>query len=294
MGKVSYYIMSRKGYLVLQALVKYGYRKHIEQVIYAEDINVVEDYTEEIKNICITNNIDNFIRQDAPKSKAGFIVAISWRWLIPVTNNQKIIVLHDSLLPKYRGFAPLVSALINGEKKLGVTALFASEQYDRGPIIKQTTIDVQYPLKINDAIDKISNCYVILVLDIMKMIISNQVIKTVEQEESEITYSLWRDEKDYNIDWSRDATYLEKFINATGFPYKGAVSSMGKELIRIEEAIALDDVVIENRTPGKVIFVEKGNPVIVCGNGLLKIISAFYVLSGEAVLPIKKFRLRFT
>jgi methionyl-tRNA formyltransferase len=54
--------------------------------------------------------------------------------------------MHDSLLPKYRGFAPLPNALINGEREVGVTALFASEEYDMGDIVCQRRLAVEYPM----------------------------------------------------------------------------------------------------------------------------------------------------
>jgi methionyl-tRNA formyltransferase len=54
---------------------------------------------------------------------SDFNIAISWRWMLKVSN---LIVIHDSLLPKYRGFSPLVNMLINGEDTLGVTVLFAT------------------------------------------------------------------------------------------------------------------------------------------------------------------------
>jgi len=294
MSKVSYYIMSKKGYLVLKALIDHGFKDHIQEVVYAEDKNVLKDYALEIKTLCETNGLRNFRRKEAPNETSEYVVSISWRWLIPITNNQKVIVLHDSLLPKYRGFAPLVSAMINGEKELGVTALFASKEYDRGAIIKQDKIATKYPLKIKDAIDQISNCYVNLVLYIMEKIVQNHPLKTIEQQEAKASYSLWRDDEDYRVDWNKNALYLERFINATGYPYKGAYGFMGKEAIRIREAIAIEDVIIENRTPGKVIFMENGIPIVVCGTGLLRITSAYYDATNEAVLPLNKFRIRFT
>ena len=68
----------------------------------------------------------------------GFKFAIGWKWIID--NTSQLIVLHDSLLPKYRGFSPLVNSLINGDTLTGVTALFASSEYDKGEIIEQAQI----------------------------------------------------------------------------------------------------------------------------------------------------------
>jgi len=56
---------------------------------------------------------------------------------------------------------------------------------------------------------------------------------------------------------------------------------------------ALPDVSIHNRTAGKVIFVQKGQPVVVCGEGLLRIEKAHYAQEGHPILPLKGFRKRF-
>ena len=91
------------------------------------------------------------------------MIVAGWRWLLPST--EKLIVLHDSLLPRYRGFNPLVSQLIDKEERLGVTAFFASDRYDCGDIINQPSIKVSYPLKINEAIERVCNCYQVSIRD---------------------------------------------------------------------------------------------------------------------------------
>jgi methionyl-tRNA formyltransferase len=196
------------------------------------------------------------------------------------------------LLPRYRGFAPLVSALINGDKELGVTALYANEKFDRGDIIAQKCIEISYPMRISEAITVISDLYVDIVLDIVSNILRGNSILGTKQDESKATYSLWRDDDDYAIDWGLDSARIERFINATGYPYKGAMSMIKGKLARIIEVEQTDDVIIENRTSGKIIFSDNGFPVVVCGKGLLKIKKMIWE-DGTDALPLKKFRSRF-
>jgi methionyl-tRNA formyltransferase len=61
----------------------------------------------------------------------------------------------------------------------------------------------------------------------------------------------------------------------------------------LEAVQEVEDVVVENRTPGKVIFVQEGLPVVVCGQGLVKILAARWVGSGRSILPLAQFRSRF-
>jgi methionyl-tRNA formyltransferase len=68
---------------------------------------------------------------------------------------------------------------------------------------------------------------------------------------------------------------------------------MNGRLVRIFEAEELPDVVVEDRAPGKVIFVQDGRPVVVCGSGLLRILDLRDDATGESLLPLRKFRSRF-
>ena len=77
-----------------------------------------------------------------------------------------------------------------------------------------------------------------------------------------------------------------------GFPFKGASTIIDGETLRVIDCEIMPDVVIENRMPGKVIFMKHGNPIVVCGSGLLmltKVVNG----KGESVLPFKRFRLQF-
>ena len=218
-------------------------------------------------------------------------IAVSWRWLI-TENFSSTIIFHDSLLPKYRGFAPLVSALIKGDDRIGVTALLAQGEYDSGPIIAQESTSITYPVTIRQTIEKIIPCYEDLVLKVGNMIMNGN-LKPFQQDDAQATYSLWRDESDYEIDWNWDASQIRRFIDATGYPYKGALTYILGSKVRIFTAEEVKDVAIENRTPGKVIFCRHGEPIIVCGTGLLKVKYAVFDDTKEEVIPLSKFRTRF-
>ncbi|GJM73208.1 hypothetical protein HMSSN036_54240 [Paenibacillus macerans] len=67
--------------------------------------------------------------------------------------------------------------------------------------------------------------YIFLLVDkIASDILQGKKIIGFPQNEKEASYSLWRDEEDYLIDWSMDSEYVHRFIDATGFPYKGAAT----------------------------------------------------------------------
>lgn len=286
--------MSEKGYRSLTGIVESFGSGVIDFIVYAKDKNVQQDYTNEIKNVADVNNIRIYEKSDDYVIKSKYIIAISWRWLIPINSENILITLHDSLLPKYRGFAPLVNQLLNKEPYIGVTAIVSDTEYDKGGIITQSKTKVNYPIRIKDAIAEVSVLYVDVLKNVIRHAIENESLKTTTQNESEATYSLWRDEEDYNIDWNKSSSEIRSFIFALGFPYKGASAYILNKKIRIHDAIEFNDLVVVNRDVGKVIFMENNFPVVVCGKGLLKITEATYDESGESALPLNKFRIRFS
>ena len=293
-SKIAIFGLGKKAFDVLCS-VRAQHVKHIELVVIGRDSAVANDYSWEIIRFCQTNNIDFIERHDATNylSKfTGYKIAIGWRWIINDVN--ELIVFHDSLLPQYRGFAPVVNSLINGETKLGATAVFASHEYDKGEVITQKSVYIEYPIKIEKAIDIVSRLYTELFDEVLEQITEGHRLISHSQDEHRATYSLWRDSQDYFIDWDRSANEIKRFIDAVGYPYSGALSNFEDQVIGINDAEVLDDVLIYDRKNaiGKVIFIKDGFPVVVCGYGLLKIVSA-NDRNGKTIIPLKKFRSRF-
>lgn len=286
------YLMSEKGYAVLSHIVKVLDYKLIKLVIGARDSNVENDFYEEIKALCAQASIPFSDRTQRAAGVPGSVsLAISWRWLI--AEAEGLVVMHDSLLPRYRGFAPLVNCLINGEPRIGVTALYANAEFDRGDIIAQASRPIQYPITIAQAIALSVQCYVELVDHLWPAWVEGRALAAQSQNEQQASYSLWRDEEDYRIDWHRDSYYLQRFVDALGWPYKGAAALLNGQPVRIMAVEADTDVFIENRTPGKVLFISQQQPVVVCGTGLLKLL-AVQDEAGKSLLPLKQFRSRFS
>ena len=282
--------MTQKGYDVLKALSG-KYSRYISTVVAARDPNIQKDYYDEIRELCLLHGYKFYDRKEDYEIRTPYTIAISWRWLI--RSSTELIVFHDSLLPKYRGFNPLVTALINRDTEIGVTALFASDSYDRGRIIAQSALNINYPIKIQEAIDAISKNYSQLACVITDSIAKEIPLMAVEQDEKKASYSLWRDNEDYQIDWGQSSEYIKRFVDAVGAPYKGAQTNIYEKPARVKDVEVMEDVFIANRTSGKVVFIIDEKPVIVCGQGLLKICELVDDVSGESILPLTNFRTRF-
>ncbi len=282
--------MSEKGKVSLEGIIKEGQLKYVSLVIIGTDKAVLNDYSKEIEKICCDNNIQYTFDKNV-EIVSKYAIAISWRWIIEAKEN-KLIVLHDSLLPKYRGFSPLVSQLLNEETNIGVTALFAVEKYDEGDILKQNSVQIDYPIKIGEAIRIISLLYSDTVTSVISGVINNTLTPT-KQDDALSSYSLWRNEDDYLIDWNKTSKEIRRFIDALGSPYLGASCYIKDKKVIIIEAEEIKDVIVENRTAGKVLYYDEGLPVVVCVKGLLKIKEGFYEEDSKSIFPLKSFRTIF-
>ena len=285
------YLMTSKGLIFLKTLIE-AKNLNILYVVSDIDTSLSIDNFNEIKTLCDSFSIPFFCRKDAPKiNRDTVIIAVSWKWIIHA-DLSKIIVIHDSLLPKYRGFNPLVSALINGDKEIGATAIYGNSEYDKGDIIKQIKTSITYPIKIREAIVIVSKLYVELAKYLISYLSSGTLPPSKPQEEKNATYSLWRNDDDYLINWSKTSNQIKRFIDAVGSPYKSSSSYINKKRVRVIEAFEYPDEFIENRTPGKVIFIKNRLPIIVCGKGLI-MITRLEDDHNNSLLPLLSFRTIF-
>jgi methionyl-tRNA formyltransferase len=293
-NSITLFLMTEKGYEFLKGTAK-KYKSLFHLVVVGNDRSIQKDFGSEIIKLCAEESIECIKKSDFKETTSEYAIAISWRWFIKHPS-KKLIVFHDSPLPKYRGFAPLVNALINGEREIGVTAIFGENDFDVGDIIAQSKSKISYPITISEAIRVNNKNYLRCAELVLDRLLCGEEIKATKQVETDASYSLWRDEDDYKIDWNKSSSDIRRFIDAVGFPYKGASTFFDGKLIRILESEEYDDVSIENRHHGKVLFISEGKPVVVCGQGMLKITDAHIEEDGKQIplFPLSKFRIRFT
>ncbi|CAQ83969.1 MULTISPECIES: bifunctional UDP-4-amino-4-deoxy-L-arabinose formyltransferase/UDP-glucuronic acid oxidase ArnA [Photorhabdus] len=176
--------------------------------------------------------------------------------------------LHGSLLPKYRGRAPINWAILNGETETGVTLHKMVLKPDAGDIIAQhkvaiTETDTSLILhgKIRKAAEEL--------LDQVLPQINAGTYTSTPQDQSQATYFGRRTAADGEIDWSKSATEINNLIRAVAEPYPGAFTFLGERKITIWRASPLHES--HNKQPGTVLSIEP--LVIACGKGALEIIS---------------------
>lgn len=180
-------------------------------------------------------------------------------WRIPVKGTFN---LHASLLPQYRGAAPINWAVINGETKTGVTTFFIDEHIDTGTIIMQEEVSIGKDECAGDLHDHLMMKGAGLVLKTVRAIEKGSV-KLIKQEtlitEGEVLKpapKLSRD--DCRINWTKPASEVNNFIRGLT-PYPGAFTTMVKEDKKMQLKIYKTEAVSDDNTypPGTIVSDDK-------------------------------------
>lgn len=176
--------------------------------------------------------------------------------------------LHGSLLPKYRGRAPINWALLKGEKETGVTLHKMVAKADAGDIIAQEKVvitDTDTGLTLHAKVREAAE----ILLDKTLPLIEAGTYKAVAQDQSQATYFGRRTAEDGQIDWSRSAKEIDCLIRAVTEPYPGAFTYLGARKMVIWRANVLDDN--QGKAAGTVL---SSDPLrIACGQGSIEVVS---------------------
>ena len=207
------------------------------------------------------------------KNKIDIILAMGWRYLLHKYIIDDLLggafAIHDSLLPKYRGFAPTVWAIINGEKEVGATLFSINEGTDSGPIIDQISIKISEDIYISEIVEKMNHVYINLLKNNLNNIISNN-FQTYIQDESKATYTCKRQPKDGLIDWQDSAKDIQNKIRALSHPYPGSFTYLKQKKLYIWESYISKSFFVSGSIPGRVIDLSKQNEVgISTGSGVI-------------------------
>jgi methionyl-tRNA formyltransferase len=233
----------------------------------------------EIADICRAKGYSLLAREKLRPddyAAADLVLLIGWQWMTKEVD-RRFVVFHDSLLPRLRGFNPTVTALIAGDTEIGVTAFSPSggdtALADSGPVFGQEKISVDYPVTIRTIYEELGLAYCRLADRVLEAAAAG-TLSFAEQDAKNATYSLWRGEDDYQIDWTMSAEQIRRFVDAVGWPYMCAKCTMEGREIRIGRVEALPDLAFVNRCPGKIWSLADGVPKVVCGSGMLRILQA--------------------
>jgi len=185
------------------------------------------------------------------------------------------INIHGSLLPKYRGAAPINRAVINGEKETGITFMFMKEKVDAGDIIFQEKIGILPDETSGELYYKLSALSAEILPKLLEKIKSGK-IERISQDIKLVTFARKMNKEDGKIDWSDKGEKVYNLIRGT-IPYPGALTYYKGKKLKITRARFMydyqDDTDAISPKPGRVVKIKKDSILISTGDkGIIKIL----------------------
>lgn len=184
------------------------------------------------------------------------------------------INVHGSLLPKYRGAAPIQWAIINGEEKTGVTTMLTALKLDAGDILMSREIPVDDDMTAGQLHDKMSVLGAKLLLETIHGL-EQGTITPVPQNEAEATYAPRIVRETGKINWEASAVSVHNLVRGTD-PWPGAYSYLGGRRIRIWKTKIRDKELISGKKPGTIIDVKRNFISVQTGKGVVDVFEIQY------------------
>lgn len=193
------------------------------------------------------------------------------------------INVHASLLPKYRGGAPIHHAIINGEKETGVTIMYMVKALDAGDMLLQRAIPITSEDNVGTMHDKLANLGAELLKEVLPSILDGTV-QAVPQDDEQATFAPNITREDEKIDWKRSARELDCQIRGL-CPWPVAYTMWKGKPFKIWKASVVNEETQDE--PGTVIRLDADGIVVATGNGMLRLTEV--QPSGKKPMSAKQF-----
>lgn len=179
------------------------------------------------------------------------------------------INIHASLLPRYRGAAPINWAIINGDKKTGITIMYVTLKMDSGPVIIQREVKIEDKDTAVSLEERLGSCGAELLMEVLVKI-DQRDYHLVEQDEDQVVYAPKMKKETGLIDWHASAANIHNQVKGV-IPWPGAFTSYRNKLLKIFQAEVLAIFPSHKPSVGEVIRADKQGIVVACGRGFLEI-----------------------
>ena len=198
------------------------------------------------------------------------------------------INIHASLLPKYRGSAPIQWAILNGEKVTGITIMQMASGIDNGDILLQSTVEIDEKETGDSLHDKLAAEGAKLIVEALPKIEKGE-LTPVKQNDEESSYVKMLQKSIGEIDWNKSAVEIERMVRGLNSWPSAFTRYNGKTLKIWESEVSDRETENADAAPGTITAVEKAAIYIRTGENDLKITQL--QLEGKKRLPVKEFLL---
>lgn len=179
--------------------------------------------------------------------------------------------IHASLLPAYRGAAPIQWVILNGEQKTGVTIMRMDAGLDTGEMLAKEEVPIA-PLETDESLhDKLMEAGSRLIVETLPRLAAGE-LQGQKQDDAKSCYAKMLTKEMGKIDWTHSAVEIERKVRGL-YSWPGAYSFYRGKQIRIFEAQALESEAPAANTPGTVCQIGKDAFLVAAGQGVLKVLS---------------------
>ncbi|HOP99258.1 MAG TPA: methionyl-tRNA formyltransferase [Acetivibrio clariflavus] len=178
------------------------------------------------------------------------------------------INVHGSLLPKYRGAAPIQWSIINGEKVTGITTMYTDVGMDTGDMLVKAEIEITEDMTAGELHDKLSVLGAEVLKETLKRL-ENGTLERIPQNDEEATYAPMMTKETGCIDWSKSSREIHNLVRGTN-PWPGAYTFYNDKKMKIWMTSVISDEEHDSKA-GTILKVSKDGIVVACGLGKLNI-----------------------
>jgi methionyl-tRNA formyltransferase len=194
--------------------------------------------------------------------------------------------IHASLLPKYRGAAPINWCIIDGEEKTGVTIMQMNEGLDTGDILTVMEVPIDKKETAESLFDKLSKAGAQLIVDTLPRLERGEIAPT-HQDDSKSSYARIMHKSLGRIDWTKGATQIERLVRGLN-SWPSAYTSFNGKTVKIWSCDVVSDEP-SDKEAGTIINVSKDYFDVACGQDVLRVLEL--QLEGKKRMDTKSFLL---
>ncbi len=241
-----------------------------------------------MRGICDSRSIP-FLVDQSPSVYDGLladrprlVLVAGWYRLVPsevlAAVPKGFVGIHFSQLPRYRGSAPVVWALINGDETVGYSLFKLSSGMDEGALAGQGEVPAEgrYIGEVLAELETASTAH----LARIARALAEGSHALVEQPDFRPSYGGARRASDGLVDWQRTASHVARFVRAQSSPYPGAFARVGDKTVRIWRA-RQENTCEYHGEPGQLVRLHDDGPVIACGGGTGLLLEQYTVESSS-------------
>jgi methionyl-tRNA formyltransferase len=285
-----------RGLRLLERLVERRFQV-VGAFICEEDPHESAVYSSQIVELCRDNGIPSEVGRRITASRAAEIRSVfapdvmfclGWRTLLPdailEAAPRGVVAVHDSLLPRMRGFAPANWSLLLANQRLGCTLFQMTHGMDEGDIYFQESFEASPDDTLDMVVQRLSGVATGLFEKYLEGAAAG-TLTTRPQAHHEATYCCARNPEDGEIDWALPAEAIARQVRSLAPPSPGAFTFYKGEQITILSAeVPAGQPTYEGRVKGRIVAINRtnGSVDVLCGVGILRVL-ALGLDSGQIV-----------